>query len=355
MTHKIIASVLLIGALSLFAGCTIGPAQSTVNKLDGGIWRSSDSGKTFVQVNDVLATRGKALSINNADIISLAFDPQDPTAIYAASAANGLFYTADGGNSWQQFRDMKQGKFNGIAIDAQNKCVVYATTQNKLFKTENCGRDWNNVYFHQKNQVLLTAIATDPKNASILYLGTSEGEILKSSDAGNSWLTIYRVNKEKIMDIIIDPYETKTIYIGTAKKGLFKTRDGGVSWNSLGAGLSSYIGSQEYRKLVYDPATANGLIFISKFGLLKTVDGGDTWKIIDLLPAQKTTSILTLAVNPQNSKEFYYATASTLVKTVDGGAKWTSRQLPFNRLPTDLKINPANPAIVYLSSQSASK
>jgi photosystem II stability/assembly factor-like uncharacterized protein len=344
----------MVIATILFSGCTIVPAGSkTATKIDGGIWRSSDSGKTFLQVNDVLATRGKVLTMSNADINSLAFDPQDPLIMYAASAANGIFYSNDGGNSWQQFKDLKQGAFNDLAVDSQNKCVIYATTANKLFKSENCGRDWNNIYYHQKSQVILTTLALDSKSPTVLYLGTSEGEILKSTDGGRAWQTAYRVQSDKIMDIIIDPYDSKIVYFGSGARGLYKSVNAGVSWDSLGEGIKSYAGSQQYRKLIYDPATANSLIFISKFGMLKTMDGGNTWKIIDLLPSNKTTNILAVAVNPANSNEFYYVTATTLVKTIDGGVKWSSQQLPYNRLTTDIKINPVNPAIMYLTTQMA--
>lgn len=344
---------LATAALSL-SGCSLATSSTTTAKLDGGVWRSGDSGKTFIQINDVLSTKGKILSMNNADINSLAFDPQDPTTIYAASAANGIFYTNDSGASWQQFEDLKQGAVSDILVDAQDKCAVYATMSNKLFKTENCGRDWNNIYFHQKSQVALTALAGDAKSPAVLYLGTSEGEILKSADGGHSWQTVYRVAGGKIMDIIVDPYESKIIYAGTAKKGLYKSSDAGANWNSLGAGLESYSGSHEYRKLIYDPATPNALIFSSKFGLLRTIDGGNTWKIIELLPAHKTTNILAVGVNPLNSAEFYYVTASTLVKTADAGVKWSSLALPYNRLTTDIKINPAAGSIVYLATRKAS-
>jgi len=341
-------------AIILLAGCSIVPAnQATSVKLDGGIWRSSDSGKTFVQINDVLATKGKVLTMNNLDVTNIAFDPQDPATVYAASAANGLFYSNDSGNSWQQFKDLKSGRISNIAVDYQNKCVIFATTQNKLFKSENCGRDWNNIYYHQKSQVVLTALALDAKSSSIIYMGTSEGEILKSTDGGRSWLTAYRTQTDKVMDIIVDPYNSKIIYFGTSQRGLFKSLDGGLSFNSLGEGIRSYAGSQQYRKLIYDPATANSLIFISKFGMLKTVDGGSTWKIVELLPANKTANILAVAVNPSNSNEFYYVTASTMVKTIDGGVKWSSNQLPYNRLTADLKINPATPSVVYLATQLA--
>jgi len=345
--------IVLAAAAVLLSGCTLASTSQSTAKSSGGVWRSNDGAKTFVQTNDLMATRGRILTLNTADINSLTLDPQDPLTVYAASTANGIFYTIDGGNSWQQFKALTAGSINDISVDSQNKCVIYATAANKLFKTENCGRDWNNIYYHQKSQVVLTALAVDPKNGGVVYLGTSEGEVLKSLDGGHAWVTSHRIQQDKIMDIVIDPFESRIVFVGSAKKGLFKSLTGGASWSSLGAGLESYVGSHEYRKLIYDAATPNSLLFISKFGLLKTVDGGNTWRIIELLPAHKTTNILMVAVNPADSNEFYYATASTLVKTSDGGVSWSSKQLPYSRLTTDIKISPASGNTVYLATKQS--
>lgn len=348
---KIFCSLALVSLATIgLTGCSLVSSGSSTSKPDGGIWRSADGGKAFSQVNDVLATKGKTLSISGANINTLVFDPQDASTIYAATVANGIFYSNDSGSSWQQFEVMNVGNVTSIAVDPKNKCLVYATMANKLYQTENCGKDWLNAYYHQKEAVILTAMAIDPKDGKNVYLGTSEGEVLKSTDGGQSWLTAYRLPNDKVMDIIVDPFDSKIIYVGSAVKGLFKSYDGGTSWTSLGDGLKSYVGSHQYRKLIYSPSAYNTLLFISKFGLLKTTDGGATWKIVDLLPAHKTTSILAVAVNPATSTEFYYVTASTLVKTTDGGIKWSSRQLPYSRITTEIKINPSNTQAVYLAT-----
>jgi photosystem II stability/assembly factor-like uncharacterized protein len=246
---------------------------------------------------------------------------------------------------------LNNGYIEDIAVSSKNKCVFYATTGNRLFKTENCGRDFSNIYYHQKSQVLLTAMAIDATNPQTMYLGTSEGEVLKSTDAGQSWTTVYRQANDKIMDVIVDPFNGSIVYVGTGKNYLAKTVNGGANWIPLVTSLKTFSGSQNYVKMVYDIATPNNLIMISKFGMLKTTDGANSWQAIDLLPANQKTALIAVAVNPKNSNEIYYATASTLVKTNDSGATWSSRQLPYKRYTSDIVIDSANPNNVYLASQ----
>ena len=336
----------------LLSGCTIGaPVKTTVKAADGGVWKSADGGKIWAQSNDVLATKGKAASIASVDVRKIAFDPEDSSAMYLATEKNGLIYSLDGGASWSQFKKLKYDKVRKVVVSPNNKCVVYVLLDAYVFKTDNCGRDFNSVYFHQKANVVLTDLAIDPTNTSIMYMGTSAGEILKSVNGGQAWVTSYRISGGVVKDILIDPRDAKTIYAGTDKEGIYKTTDAGQTWLSLGIGLKSYIGSQQYRQLIVDKATPNGLIFISKFGMLRSSDGGNNWNIVNLLPAQKSTTILTVAVNPKNSNEIYYATAGALVKSTDGGQTWSSKKLPYSRLTTDIAINPDTSTTVYLATE----
>lgn len=349
----------LVGIISVLflSGCSLGNFNSSANlKTYGGVWLSQNSGNNFAQASDLLTTKGKISSFGGLALNRLVFDPQDNKTIYALTQGNGVFYTLDAGASWRQFGSVAKGNIISLAVDHNNKCVVYFIVDNKLFKTNNCGRDISEMYYHQKTKVILTALAVSQISGEV-YLGTSDGEILKSVDGGQSWATVMREKNDRIADIVIDFADAKKLYVATLKNGIFKSIDAGASWRSLGDGLKSYIGSHEYRQLALMPATVDGLILVSKFGLLKSTDGGDSWQIIEILPESKKTSILALAINPKDSNEFYYATLNSLVKTVDGGVKWSSKKLPFSvdYQTNGLFVSNDNPAYVYLINQPIKK
>lgn len=338
-------------ALLFLTGCTITGTTNTTTTPDGGVWKSVDAGKTFKQAVDVAVTKGRVASIAALNGNKITFDPEDSNTLYLASQTNGIFYSLDAGASWLQFKTLNNGYIEDLAVSSKNKCVLFAITGNRLFKTENCGRDFSNIYYHQKSQILLTALALDPNNPQVLYLGTSEGEVLKSVDGGQAWATVYRQANDKIKDIIVDPYDGNIAYVATAKNYIVKTTDAGANWLTFATSLKTYSGSQNYIKMVYDYATPNSLILISSFGMLKSNDGANSWQAIELLPANKKTPLIAVAVNPKNSNEIYYATASTLVKSNDNGATWSSRQLPSKRVTTDIIVDPVNPSNVYLTNQ----
>ena len=348
MNYKKLLLSSLFVALLVLGGCTLSKTGSSSS--DGGIWRSADSGATILQTVKVPAVDGKIITISNVEVTDVVIDPSDSQAIYLGTRSNGIIYSYDGGSSWRQFRDLTKGYVNSLAVDPKNKCAIYATVSNKLHKSVDCGRTWQNPYFHQKAEVYLTDVVVSPASSGIVLMGNSEGELAKSINSGQSWKTVLRVKSGSIIDIVFDPNNYQIVYVGTQKEGIYKSLDGGETWNELGEGLKSYSGTHEYKKLIAVPATADSLIFISKFGMLRSLNGGSNWEVVNLLPAPKEAIIYAVAVNPKNSREIYYATADTLVKSIDGGQTWSSSKLPYSRLTSSIVINPSDTKIIYLGT-----
>ena len=101
---------------------------------------------------------------------------------------------------------------------------------------------------------LVTALAVNPNNSKVLYLGSAQGGVWRSADGGDTWVPIFDrqpcLGIGEPAGIAIDPANTGIIYVGTSSrdgsaepdtigqpaKGLFKSTDGGASWIALGSG-----------------------------------------------------------------------------------------------------------------------
>ncbi|MDO8669226.1 MAG: YCF48-related protein [Candidatus Buchananbacteria bacterium] len=339
----------------LVSGCTIKIGNGKATAVDGGVFKSTDGGQVWAQVASVPSSGGKIASIANVDIRRMVFDPSDYNTIYLSTEKNGVIYTNDSGANWHQFKQFVGAKINAVAIDPNDKCNLYVLYANKIYKSTDCGRFWDDIYVHQNTGVILSDIVVDYVNSSIVYITTNVGEILRSNDGGSNWATVNRVNKGVFLDLVMDAKDSRIVYAATQKSGVYKTTDSGKTWNSLGDGLKAYSGSQEYKGLIISPSVKDGLILISKFGMLRTSDGGANWEVVELLPASKQTTIYSVAVNPKDSSEIYYATRTTLVKSVDSGKTWSSQALPTSRIANRLIINPDNPLTIYLGTSKPSE
>lgn len=343
--------ILIFSFLLIGQGCLINKSKKLPS--DAGVYKSFDKGENWQAKNMILSSRGVG-SIFGVNVLKLIFDPSDSQAIYLLSAESGFFYTYDGGDSWFQPKQLNSGRIEDLAIDPDNKCVIYVTFGNKIFKTTDCSRSFQEIYIDTRSQQTVTALAIDFYNHLIIFAGLSTGEIIKSEDGGVSWTTINRFNN-KIKQIAIYLKDSRVIYAVTQNLGILKSTDKGKTWQNISENLKKYPGSLEIRQLIFNKNKTNSFLLVSKYGLIKTDDGGNTWSTINLITPPATTDIYSAAINPENEKEIYYGTANTFYKTNDGGKNWITKNLPTTSIASYLLINPQSPNIIYLGAMGLGK
>lgn len=350
--YKIIfLAIMLVLVLS---GCGLSVSTSggagAGGATDGGVYKSVNKGASWQQ-KTLIQSIGGARSFAGVDILALAFDPSDSQAIYAGSLDTGLFYSYDGADSWQIATGLGKITVAAAAVDPADKCIIYAASGNKLYKSTDCNRSWSQVYFDNDLKVKITALAIDNSNGANIFIGTSRGDIIKSSDRGSSWRAADRLNSQ-VDKIVISPAGGKAIFAGTAGKGLFRSLDGGATWASLSDKLKAFNDSQRFRDLVMAKKEKTEIFLANNYGLIKSSDGGDSWSGIKLLTPEKQARINAIAVNPNNTAEIYYATDTTFYRSADGGKNWSSRKLPTNRAGWRLLLDQKNSSIIYLAARS---
>ena len=101
---------------------------------------------------------------------------------------------------------------------------------------------------------LVTSIAVNPNDSNVIYIGTAQGGVWRSADAGTTWTPLFdqalSLGIGEPGGVAIDPSNTDVIYVGTSGNdgsaepdtvqqpptGLYKSTDGGSSWVLLGSG-----------------------------------------------------------------------------------------------------------------------
>lgn len=315
-----------------------------------GFYKSFDKAKIWQQKTSLVTTAGNK-NINSINVSVIRIDPQDNNAIYMGTEGNGLFYSFNGGEFWQQPYQLTTGKINDIAIDPKNKCTIYAAFSNQVYKTVDCNRSWTQIYIDPRPKIIITSVVVNTNNSKIVYITTDFGEVIKSVEGGIPWTTIQRFNKP-ISKLIINPHAPSILYSLVPKTGIYKTTDNGDTWRSISFDVKKYPNSLVSPQLFFNTVLQDGLILTSKYGILKSDDGGDTWKNLNLITQPSGTDILSFAINPQNEKEMYYGTIATVYYTKNGGESWSVNKLPTGAQSSFLLGDPTNQSIIYLGMKN---
>ncbi len=333
------------------AGCISFSGNSSSSNGPVGMFASSDKGETWQQLTNWPTAEG-VKSIAGVNVYRLFEDPQDNKAMYLASRNAGLFYTYDEGRTWQQSGSpFNAGFVYGVAVHPKNKCIIYATNGRQVFRTDDCSRNWVEMYRESRSSILINSLGFNNFAPYEVYMGQSNGNLLRSYDSGNSWSVTHGFG-DRLMYIMNSPMEEGLFYAVTAKSGLFRSDDGGESWVPLGQKLAKFSGGLEYRRHLLHPTDPNSFYWISTYGILHTQDRGETWEAYDLIHPPGSANIYAFVVDPTDDNKMYYTATigsrSTFYKSLDGGKNWITKKLPSDQYPVVLRAHPDNTSILYL-------
>ncbi len=207
------------------------------------------------------------------------------------------------------------GRCTDIAVVTpvgQNFTVYVATASGGVWKTTNEGTTWEPI-FEKEASTSIGDIALAPSNQDIVWVGTGEANIFRSSqagvgiyksiDAGKTWKHMGLSDTYTIARIVVHPENPDIVYVAAsghewtdnAERGVYKTTDGGETWQKI-LYINERTGAID---LVMDPTDANVLYAATwqrirpkwndprnlkgydKSGIHKSIDGGQTWAPIN--------------------------------------------------------------------------
>jgi hypothetical protein len=229
-------------------------------------------------------------------------------------------------------------------------------------------RPTNTPFFAPSVSGRVTALAVDPTNANIVYLGAAEGGVWKTTDGGITWAPLtdsqpsLAVGSLAIDSTSCSPGPCTTIYAGTGEEnfaidnyygaGVLKSTDGGTTWTDYGG--SAFQGSgtpapgPRVGGIAVDPANGNILLAaVDGFfetgtsfdsGIWRSTNAGGAWTHV--LPTTAFNNIVATDVvfDPSDATgQTAYAALGNLeggggkngvYKSTDGGQTWTQLTLP---------------------------
>ncbi|MCP4247945.1 MAG: hypothetical protein GY778_12935, partial [bacterium] len=262
------------------------------------------------------------------------------------------------GATWTSADDTLGEDLVVLGFDPTDASVLYAGTSNGLvFKTTDGTASWSQVGAGLAGDEI-RSIEVDPVTPSSGYLGTSQDGIYKSTDGGANFTGINNnVNMSTVDDILVDPATPANVYAAdnddTTGKGIYKSTDSGANWAKLTPALE--FGGWTQTLLAFDPTNTAILYAVSWGEMFKSTDAGATWSSALLDMSVQTTVVI---VDPVTPSTLYAGTSGEGVwKSTDGGATWNAsnngmqaRNFPASRAHSlHFDVNTAN--LIYTGGQ----
>jgi hypothetical protein len=195
---------------------------------------------------------------------------------------------------------------------------------------------------NRQDNGLVSAIAINPNDANIIYLGAAGGGVWRTIDGGASWTPIFdrqiSLGIGEPGAIAIDPNDTSTIYVGTSGRvtpqrqaGLYKSIDGGASCVRVGFGYpagntgnATQFANQFINVIIVDPANSQTVYLASTAGVFWSTDGGLNWTQGVGIAGDARSLVLDTS-SPAATRILYAGvTGGGVFQSTDGGRNWGS-------------------------------
>ncbi|MBY0507686.1 MAG: hypothetical protein K2X03_27480 [Bryobacteraceae bacterium] len=208
-------------------------------------------------------------------IVSLALDPRQPGTLYAGTT-HLPWKTADGGATWTSIHDgmIDDSDVFSILVDATRPGRVYSSACSGIYASKNDGAVWLKAEGIPADNRRTHVIAQDREYPNLLYAGTTAG-LWKSADSGATWKKLLGAT---VNSLAVDPRDGRVMYLATDGGGVLKTMDAGRSWLGRNSGLVNRrvtsitaSGTSLYATTMYEGEY--GGVFISK-------SGGRVWTLL---------------------------------------------------------------------------
>ena len=199
----------------------------------------------------------------------IVFSPHEKTTVYLAG--NVVFRTPDFGKTWQQIspdlttNDPEKLKDAGGPVAVENTTAEYHST--------------------------IISIAESPVQKGQIWVGTDDGNIQLTTDAGKNWSNVIKNVSGMAANSPVSHVEPSRVNANTAyvsfdrhmlddfRPYIYKTSDTGKSWTNISGNLPAKAYVQVVRE---DPKNTNLLYAGTELGLYASFTGGKEWFPLNL-------------------------------------------------------------------------
>lgn len=316
--------------------------------------------------------------------IAVAGNAAQPRTFYMGATGGGVWKTTDAGKSWHNISDgyFRTGAVGALVVASSDPNVVYAgmgesairgdmATGDGVYRSADGGKTWMHAGLDDTH--VISKIVVDPGNPDHVFVAAlghvfganSERGVFESSDGGTHWKKILYIDEHTgAIDLVMDPHNARVLYAsmwqayrrpwmlssGGPGSGLYKSTDGGAHWTNISVhpGLpTGVLGKIGVSVSGADSNRVYALIEARAGGVFVSDDAGATWHRTyhDSELTQRAWYFTRIYADPRDADTVYAPQVGGVFKSTDGGAKFVKLRPPHSDDHV-LWINPDDPEIM---------
>lgn len=339
------------------AGNAAQPRTFYMGATGGGVWKTTDAGKSWHNISDEYFKTGA--------VGALAVAPSDPNVIYAGmgesairgdmATGDGVYRSTDGGKTWKQAGLADTHVISKIVVDPGNPDHLFvaalghvfgANSERGVFESSDGGTHWKKILYVDEHTGAID-VAMDPHNARVLYAamwqayrrpwklssGGPGSELYKSSDGGAHWTNISKhpglpTGVLGKIGVSVSGADSNRVYalIEAKAGGVFVSDDAGATWRRTYHDSELTQRAWYFTRIYADPKEIDTVYAPQVGGVFKSTDGGV--KFTKLRPPHSDDHVLW--INPSDPKIMINGNDGGATVTEDGGKSWS----PEDNQPT---------------------
>ena len=286
---------------------------------------------------------------------------QRPEEYYVGTTGGGVWKTTDAGKTWNPMTDEYFGGTVGaVDVFKGNPDIVWAgggetpirgnvSHGDGVWKSADAGKTWT--YMGLGATQYISRVVTHPTDPNIVYVGAlghvfapnPERGVYRTRDGGKTWQKVlFKNDSTGVADLVMDPTNPNVLYAGFwqagrkpwllvsggAGSGLWKTTDGGDHWNEITRAPGLPPGIWGDIGITISPAKPSrvwALIEADSGGVYRSDDAGATWQFIngDRNLRQRAWYFSKIFADPKDTNTLYGANVGGFVSH-DGGKTFQS-------------------------------